>query len=422
MADNTQIANGTGDTIRDKDRAGIKTQVMGLDVGIGTGTEALMSTTNPAPVGNTAQASGTFSASDAVVAAPAGNGSLLSGASTAGSVIALAVPNGMSSWTMLIKSYGTGTIYSEASTNSTNGTDGDWIEVKGRMTGQTPGLETITYAYTANGYYRGNDGGFTYLRARLIGTGTPSVQITASTGTGAVFLNSSIPGGTNNIGTVFNKVTGLTPTLGSITTAASAVTATTDIANAGTITVVIGGTYAGVNVTFEASVDGTTWIPIMGQRTDAYVTETSSGVLTANQIRAWDIPLPGFTQFRVRATAWTSGTASVAIAPAVNAFEIAPNVGLAGVGGSAVTGVTASATSVTLLAANPARRGAIIQNDSTSALLYVRLNSSAAAATSGNYTTTLMGGQNYEIPFNYTGTITGIWASAAGFANVTELT
>jgi len=48
MADNS--SQGGSDTIRDKDRAGVKTQIVGLDVGIGTGTEALMSDTNPLPV------------------------------------------------------------------------------------------------------------------------------------------------------------------------------------------------------------------------------------------------------------------------------------------------------------------------------------------------------------------------------------
>jgi hypothetical protein len=42
MADNSQVATGAGDFIRDKDRAGVKTQVTGLDLGIGTATENLM--------------------------------------------------------------------------------------------------------------------------------------------------------------------------------------------------------------------------------------------------------------------------------------------------------------------------------------------------------------------------------------------
>jgi hypothetical protein len=43
MADNTQLNTGSGgDTVRDKDRAGVKTQVVGLDIDIGGGTEKLL--------------------------------------------------------------------------------------------------------------------------------------------------------------------------------------------------------------------------------------------------------------------------------------------------------------------------------------------------------------------------------------------
>lgn len=45
MADNS--AQTGGDTIRDKDRAGVKTQIVGLDLGIGTATETLMSGSMP---------------------------------------------------------------------------------------------------------------------------------------------------------------------------------------------------------------------------------------------------------------------------------------------------------------------------------------------------------------------------------------
>jgi hypothetical protein len=50
MADNTPVTNGAGDTYRSKDRAGVKTDIVGLDVGIGTGTELLLSTINAMPV------------------------------------------------------------------------------------------------------------------------------------------------------------------------------------------------------------------------------------------------------------------------------------------------------------------------------------------------------------------------------------
>jgi hypothetical protein len=48
MVDNS--VQGGADTIRDKDRAGVKTEIVGIDVGIGTDTEALLSNANPMPV------------------------------------------------------------------------------------------------------------------------------------------------------------------------------------------------------------------------------------------------------------------------------------------------------------------------------------------------------------------------------------
>src|SRR5690348_5917081 len=48
MSDNSTFDPGTGgDTYRSKDRAGIKTEIVGIDLGIGTGTESLMSGSMP---------------------------------------------------------------------------------------------------------------------------------------------------------------------------------------------------------------------------------------------------------------------------------------------------------------------------------------------------------------------------------------
>lgn len=86
------------------------------------------------------------------------------------------------------------------------------------------------------------------------------------------------------------------------------------------------------------------------------------------------------------------------------------------------TGVAASASSVTVLAANTLRKGAAVTNDQASATLYLRLSATAATAASGGYTVILPGGAYYEVPYGYTGQITGIWSAATGFANVSELT
>lgn len=84
---------------------------------------------------------------------------------------------------------------------------------------------------------------------------------------------------------------------------------------------------------------------------------------------------------------------------------------------AAVTSVNDGAASVTLLAANTARKEAIIQNVSSS-ILYVKFG---ATATTSDYTVQLA---NLEIvTTQYTGIIDGIWASdSTGAAKITELT
>jgi hypothetical protein len=91
---------------------------------------------------------------------------------------------------------------------------------------------------------------------------------------------------------------------------------------------------------------------------------------------------------------------------------------------STLTNVASSGTSVTLLAANNNRKTVIILNDSTSDL-YVTLNASAASTT--NYSLFLaakVGNTPSSAIFggdDYSGEIRGIWSSANGFARITEV-
>jgi hypothetical protein len=85
--------------------------------------------------------------------------------------------------------------------------------------------------------------------------------------------------------------------------------------------------------------------------------------------------------------------------------------------------VAGSASVVTLIASNANRLGATVYNDS-SAILYLKLGASASTS---DFTAVLQAltssvGGYYEVPFGYTGIITGIWASATGNARVGELT
>jgi hypothetical protein len=85
---------------------------------------------------------------------------------------------------------------------------------------------------------------------------------------------------------------------------------------------------------------------------------------------------------------------------------------------------TSSTSSATLLASNTSRKTAAITNEST-AILYI-LYGDTAAASSTNYTYPIPpianGIPSTLIIDDYSGIITGVWASANGFARVTEVT
>lgn len=86
---------------------------------------------------------------------------------------------------------------------------------------------------------------------------------------------------------------------------------------------------------------------------------------------------------------------------------------------SVLASVAASVSSVVLRAANAARLGLTIFNDST-AILYLAF---AATATTSAYTVKIGPGDYYELPRPvYTGDISGIWSAANGNARVTAVT
>lgn len=83
-----------------------------------------------------------------------------------------------------------------------------------------------------------------------------------------------------------------------------------------------------------------------------------------------------------------------------------------------LSNVSGSATSVTLLSSNTSRLGAAFVNDS-SAICYVKTGTTASAT---DYTFRLYPNDYLELPFNFTGRIDAIWASATGTMRVTEFT
>jgi len=85
------------------------------------------------------------------------------------------------------------------------------------------------------------------------------------------------------------------------------------------------------------------------------------------------------------------------------------------------TTIAASAVPSVYLAANPARLGATINNDSPNRFMYIKLGGGVGLA---SYSVRLGPHSYYELPFPaYTGVIEGVWGpGVGGFATVTELT
>ncbi len=87
-------------------------------------------------------------------------------------------------------------------------------------------------------------------------------------------------------------------------------------------------------------------------------------------------------------------------------------------GTATTSNVVSIASNTTILAANASRLGATVYNDSTK-VLFLKFGATASAT---SFTVRLSADDYYEVPYNYTGVIDGIWAMANGNARVTELT
>jgi hypothetical protein len=116
---------------------------------------------------------------------------------------------------------------------------------------------------------------------------------------------------------------------------------------------------------------------------------------------------------------WNDAVAEASRVMVVNSAGAPSGDSVAAPATGATTSVASSATTVTILAANTARRGATVYNDSTQ-VLYLLLGAGTASASV--YTVQLAANAYNEVPFGFTGALTGLWASANGNARVTQIT
>lgn len=299
---------------------------------------------------------------------------------------------------------------------------------------------TVTGTVTANA----GSGSFTVVQATAANlNATVTGTVTSNIGTtNGLALDSSIAKltiaqsaalGTNTQALVGGSVTTAAPTYTtgninplSLTTAgalrvdASATTqpvSGTVTANAGTGSFTVAqATAANLNATVVGSGNFT-----VTQATASNLNATVAGTVTSNQGTAntnangWFSRLTdGTNNVAVKAASTQAAAADVALVVSLNPLSAQTKSST-----SAVTQVASSATSVTLLASNANRLGAIIVNDSTQ-ILFVKFGS-GSSSTSYSLPVAISKG-SIEVPFGYTGIITGNWVSANGNAYVTELT
>jgi hypothetical protein len=153
-------------------------------------------------------------------------------------------------------------------------------------------------------------------------------------------VNAALPAGTNLLGKAgfdgttpgnTNGITQFQParTTGTITTSSTSIPVATT--GYGVATVTVNGTYAGVTVNFEFSDDGgTIYYPTTCTRTDSATQEGTAIVLASNKSQAWDCGVFAATNFRVRSSAFTSGTANIGITLSAAPIEPAQTVSVSG--------------------------------------------------------------------------------------------
>lgn len=122
-------------------------------------------------------------------------------------------------------------------------------------------------------------------------------------------------------------------TTGNVTSATSTIPVNTE--RFSNLMVHCAGTFAGANCTFEGSLNSTNgtdgnWFAVQAIRSNANTIETTTGVLAAAPAYAWELSVNALKWFRIRATAWTSGTQVWTMVPGTYATEPIPGAQVSG--------------------------------------------------------------------------------------------
>lgn len=320
-----------------------------------------------------------------------------------------------------------------AGANPSVGTNGQSIPTSSTLVGaENPSGDLTPLQVDAGGNL------LTSLAAGTALIGTVKIdQTTPGTTNGVVVNSSALPAGaaTNSLQTSGNtllgtiitdmingsQITQITGTVPLPSGAATAANQATEIASLSSIDGKLGSlgqkAMAGSAPVVIASDQSAVPVSISGNQAINLVQVAGASVATGH----------GTATGAIRVELPTDGTGVVGAAqngtwtvqPGNTANTTAWLVKASGAGTATLSNVNGSASSVSLLASNSARRAATFFNDST-ATLYLKFG---ATASTTSYTVQIPTLGYYEVPQPaYTGAIDGIWSAANGAVRISEIT
>ena len=197
----------------------------------------------------------------------------------------------------------------------------------------------------------------------------------------------------------YPDITGdITATQPVISTPVAGGTVEGDVSRASNVMAFCTGTFAGINCTFEGSLEATgtsNWFAVQAVRSNANTIELTTGVLGAQPAYSWELSVNALKRIRVRATARTSGTQSWRFVQGTYATEPIPAAQISGTQpvsgtvtvtnppGTTYNVVTTASTNSAVVKVTAGMLYEITISNPTATAAYVKLYNKATAPTVG---------------------------------------
>lgn len=174
-----------------------------------------------------------------------------------------------------------------------------------------------------------------------------------------------------------------------------------DVSRVSNVNMHCAGTFASVTCLFEASLNSTNgtdgnWFAVQAARSSSNTIETGTGALSAAPAYCWELSVNAYRWFRVRSTAYTSGTQNWAVQAGLFATEPVPALASHSISGS-ITNIpstsqgastfhhliSAATTNATSVKATAGVINDIIISNASASAKYFKLYNKASAPTVG---------------------------------------